>query len=46
VQAEANQLAEQLAKFKGRIYCQRCHRRRRLKQLYCRCGSTGAWRCA
>lgn len=46
VQAGANELAEQLARFKGRIYCQRCGRRRRLKQLNCRCGSKGAWRYA
>lgn len=46
VQAEANRLAAQLFVFKGRIYCQRCGRRRQLKQLHCRCGSKGAWRFA
>jgi hypothetical protein len=46
VQAEANRLAAQLFVFKGRIYCERCGRRRRLEQLHCRCGSKGAWRFA
>lgn len=43
VKQETNELARQLAEFRGRIYCQRCGRRRRLKELYCRCGSKGTW---